>query len=101
MDALEKVLQEIDQTSTRLYQMSGKFGQDLRENEWLMSIKQRTDALAEGILVADQIGVARYQHARAPDDPAMLLSSACDDTNVRAPELPSCRGLVSSNGSKK
>ena len=28
--ALERVLWEIDQTSSRLYQMSGKFGQDLR-----------------------------------------------------------------------
>ncbi|HTP95816.1 MAG TPA: cell division protein ZapD [Burkholderiales bacterium] len=41
-DALDRVLWEIDQTASRLYQMSGKFGQDLRENEWLMSIKQRT-----------------------------------------------------------
>jgi len=42
VDALDKVLWEIDQTSTRLFQMSGKFGQDLRENEWLMGIRQRT-----------------------------------------------------------
>ncbi len=42
VDLLDQVIQEIDQTSTRLFQMSGKFGQDLRENEWLMSIKQRT-----------------------------------------------------------
>lgn len=41
-EALNQVLREIDQTSTRLFQMSGKFGQDLRENEWLMGIKQRT-----------------------------------------------------------
>jgi cell division protein ZapD len=41
VDALNHVLREIDQTATRLFQMSGKFGQDLRENEWLMSIKQR------------------------------------------------------------
>ncbi|MCC6531844.1 MAG: cell division protein ZapD [Burkholderiales bacterium] len=40
--ALDNVVREIDQTSSRLFQMSGKFGQDLRENEWLMSIKQRT-----------------------------------------------------------
>ena len=40
--ALDQVVREIDQTSTRLFQMSGKFGQDLRENEWLMGIKQRT-----------------------------------------------------------
>jgi len=42
VDALNQVVREIDQASTRLFQMSGKFGQDLRENEWLMAIKQRT-----------------------------------------------------------
>jgi cell division protein ZapD len=41
--ALENVLRQIDQSSSRLYQFSGKIGQDLRENEWLMSIKQRTN----------------------------------------------------------
>ena len=41
--ALDQVVREIDAASTRLFQMSGKFGQDLRENEWLMSIKQRTN----------------------------------------------------------
>jgi cell division protein ZapD len=39
--ALDNVLRQIDQTASRLYQ-SGKSGQELRENEWLMSIKQRT-----------------------------------------------------------
>jgi len=43
VDALNQVLREIDHTATRLFQMSGKFGQDLRENEWLMSIKQRSN----------------------------------------------------------
>lgn len=42
VERLNSVIGEIDHTSTRLFQMSGKFGQDLRENEWLMSIKQRT-----------------------------------------------------------
>jgi cell division protein ZapD len=40
--ALENVLRQIDQAASRLYQSSGKIGQELRENEWLMSIKQRT-----------------------------------------------------------
>ena len=40
--ALDQVVREIDAASTRLFQLSGKFGQDLRENEWLMGIKQRT-----------------------------------------------------------
>ena len=42
-DALENVLRQIDQAASRLYQASGKIGQELRENEWLMSIKQRTN----------------------------------------------------------
>ena len=42
-DALDGILWEIDRTSSKLFQMSGKIGQELRENEWLMSIKQRTN----------------------------------------------------------
>lgn len=41
-EALDSVLRQIDQCASRLYQTSGKIGQELRENEWLMSIKQRT-----------------------------------------------------------
>lgn len=40
-DALDKVLTEIEGTHTRLLDMTGKFGQHLRENEWMMAIKQR------------------------------------------------------------
>lgn len=41
-EALEAILTEIEQVSTNLLAMTGKVGQYLRENEWLMSIKQRT-----------------------------------------------------------
>ena len=41
-DRLEKVLGDIERTSARLLDMSGRIGQHIRENEWLMSIKQRT-----------------------------------------------------------
>ncbi len=41
-EALDNVLWQIDQASSRLFQASGKVGQELRENDWLMSIKQRT-----------------------------------------------------------
>ena len=40
-DALDAVIGEIDNISSRLFGMSGKIGQHLRDNEWLMSIKQR------------------------------------------------------------
>jgi len=39
--ALEAFLADIERASTDLLAMSGKIGQHLRENEWLMSIKQR------------------------------------------------------------
>jgi len=41
-EALENVLRDIEQASAALFSMTGKIGQYLRENEWLMSIKQRT-----------------------------------------------------------
>lgn len=40
-DALDEILSKIEQTSTDLLAMNGKIGQHLRENEWLMGIKQR------------------------------------------------------------
>ena len=40
--ALNEILARIDQASAKLFQASGKVGQELRENDWLMSIKQRT-----------------------------------------------------------
>jgi cell division protein ZapD len=42
-EALDNILWQIDQASSRLFQASGKVGQELRENDWLMSIKQRTN----------------------------------------------------------
>jgi cell division protein ZapD len=41
-EALSEVLADIEQVSTALFGMTGRIGQYLRENEWLMSIKQRT-----------------------------------------------------------
>jgi cell division protein ZapD len=38
---LDSVLTEIDRAFANLHALSGKTGQSLRENEWLMSIKQR------------------------------------------------------------
>jgi cell division protein ZapD len=41
-DALNDVLRDIEQAAQALFSMTGKIGQYLRENDWLMSIKQRT-----------------------------------------------------------
>lgn len=41
-EALEALLGNIARTMTSLYDLAGKVGQHMRDNEWLMSIKQRT-----------------------------------------------------------
>src|SRR4029078_803335 len=41
-EVLNEVLADIEQVSHAVFAMTGKIGQYLRENEWLMSIKQRT-----------------------------------------------------------
>ncbi len=40
-EALEEVLRNITRTITQLQGLTGKIGQHLRDNEWVMSIKQR------------------------------------------------------------
>lgn len=40
--ALDMVLADIEHTHSRLLDTTGKFAQHLRENEWLMAIKQRS-----------------------------------------------------------
>jgi cell division protein ZapD len=39
--ALDKLLDDIESTTKGLLDLTGKFGQHIRENEWLMAIKQR------------------------------------------------------------
>ena len=41
-DVLNQVIQDIERSSGALFGMTGKIGQYVRDNEWLMSIKQRT-----------------------------------------------------------
>ena len=41
-DVLNQVIADVEQAAQSLFAMTGKIGQYLRENEWLMSIKQRT-----------------------------------------------------------
>ena len=40
-DALHEALKEIEQASSSMLVMKGRFGQHLRDNEWLMSIRSR------------------------------------------------------------
>ena len=55
---LDKILKEIGSCSTTLRTDSAKLGQHLRENEWLMSIKQRTSILG-GVC---QFDLPSYHH---------------------------------------
>ncbi len=61
--ALDAVLAEIDAASAGLFAMSGKSGQSLRENEWLMNIKQRI-AIPGGSCEFD---LPAYHYWRAQD----------------------------------
>ena len=51
-EALTKVLAEIEKAVSDLFLSSGKTGQELRENEWLMGIKQRS-AIPGGVCEFD------------------------------------------------
>ncbi|MDR2000297.1 MAG: cell division protein ZapD [Zoogloeaceae bacterium] len=54
-DALSGALLEIERASTALLTMQGKIGQNLRENEWLMGIKNRV-AIPGGVCEFDLPG---------------------------------------------
>lgn len=43
LQALDDILGEIARVASSLHELSGKLGQHVRDNEWLMSVKQRTN----------------------------------------------------------
>ncbi|MDD2700409.1 MAG: cell division protein ZapD [Sideroxydans sp.] len=51
-DALDAILNEIESDCGRLLEITGKIGQHLRDNEWLMGIKQRA-AIPGGVCEFD------------------------------------------------
>jgi len=59
--ALDEVLLEIDLASGKLLAMSGKVGQYLRDNEWLMGVKQRA-AIPGGVCEFDLPSYYHWQH---------------------------------------
>lgn len=63
-EALESVLGKIEAASARLFGMSGKIGQHLRENEWLMGIKQRS-CIPGGMCEFDLPSYHYWQHLDA------------------------------------
>lgn len=63
-DALDAILNEIEDDSTRLLEMSGKIGQHLRDDEWLMGIKQRA-CIPGGVCEFDLPTYHYWQHQSA------------------------------------
>lgn len=60
-DALDAVLNEIENHSSLLLDMTGKIGQHLRDNEWLMGIKQRA-CIPGGVCEFDLPSYHYWQH---------------------------------------
>ena len=84
-DALSGALYEIEQASAALLAMQGKIGQYLRENEWLMGIKNRA-AIPGGVCEFD---LPSY-HYWLNRDPAMRQR---DLNGWMSPLLPIRQGL--------
>jgi cell division protein ZapD len=85
-DALNSILTDIDKAVADLFQSSGKTGQGLRENEWLMGIKQRA-AIPGGVCEFDVPSYHYWLH----QGPAMRRS---DLTGWLAPFLPLRYGIT-------
>jgi cell division protein ZapD len=85
-DALSGALYEIEQASSGLLSMQGKIGQYLRENEWLMSIKNRA-AIPGGVCEFDLPGYHYWLHRDAEFRQESLT------TWIR-PMLPISQGLA-------
>jgi cell division protein ZapD len=73
MEALNGVLRDIEQAATALFSMTGKIGQYLRENDWLMSIKQRT-GIPGGACEFDLPSYHYWLHRRAEDRTRQLAA---------------------------
>jgi cell division protein ZapD len=63
-EVLDAVLDEIEDASTRLLDMTGKIGQHLRDDEWLMVIKQRA-CIPGGVCEFDLPSYHYWQHQSA------------------------------------
>ena len=70
-EALSGALFEIESASTALLAMTGKIGQHLRENDWLMGIKSRA-AIPGGVCEFDLPSYHYWQH-HAPEERRQAL----------------------------
>ena len=85
-DALSAALHEIEQTSVQLLGMQGKVGQHLRENGWLMSIRNRA-SIPGGVCEFDLPAYHYWLH-RDPDQRRVALNAWLE------PILPIRAGLI-------
>ena len=85
-EALDAVLLEIEGASSRLLGMAGKIGQHLRDDEWLMAIKQRA-CIPGGVCEFDLPSYHYWQHQSAEHRREML-------TAWLAPMLPLRDGIT-------
>lgn len=85
-EALSGALYEIEQASAGLLAMQGKIGHYLRENEWLMSIKNRA-AIPGGVCEFDLPGYHYWLHR----DPSLRQR---DISGWLAPMMPIQSGLA-------
>ncbi len=83
--ALDQVLAEIDHANATLFQASGKTGQELRENEWLMSIRQRA-GIPGGVCEFDLPSYHYWLHLE-------LSARQADIAKWLAPFLPTREGI--------
>ena len=60
-DALASIIGETEKSIAELFELSGKTGQELREDEWLMAIRQRT-AIPGGICEFDLPSYHHWMH---------------------------------------
>ncbi len=84
-DALDAILSQIEEYSTALFEMGGKIGQHLRDNEWLMGIKQRA-CIPGGVCEFDLPSYHYWQHQSA-------TMRRADLGNWISPLLPLRNGL--------
>jgi len=71
-EALSGALYEIEQASAALLAMTGKIGQYLRENDWLMGIKSRA-VIPGGVCEFDLPSYHHWQHQEPGDRREQLL----------------------------
>ncbi|MES1981466.1 MAG: cell division protein ZapD [Pseudomonadota bacterium] len=85
-EALDAVLAAIESTSNKLFNLTGKVGQHLRENEWLMGIKQRA-GIPGGTCEFDLPSYHYWLNQDAAERRTYLISWL-------APMLPICEGMT-------